>query len=146
MEAGALAGMHMVVATPQDYRPRPDVEAIARRSAAEHGGSITLVTDPRAAVADADAIYTDVWVSMGEEAEQARRLRELAPYQINAEIMALARPHAVFLHCLPAHRGQEVVTEVIDGPASVVWQQAANRMPTEQAVVFLFVTGEWENS
>jgi ornithine carbamoyltransferase len=143
MEAGALAGMHVVVATPAGYRPQPDVEAIARDIAAEQGGSIALTTDPRAAVAGADAVYTDVWVSMGEEAEQAQRLRDLAPYQITSEIMALARPYAVFMHCLPAHRGQEVAGGVIDGPASVVWEQAANRMPTEQAVVYLFVTGEW---
>jgi ornithine carbamoyltransferase len=144
MEAGALAGRHVVVATPQAYQPHPDVEALARIIAAEQGGSITLTTDPRAAVVGADAVYTDVWVSMGEETEQARRLHDLAPYQINAEIMALARPHAVFMHCLPAHRGQEVTAEVIDGPVSVVWEQAANRMPTEQAAVYLFVTGEWE--
>jgi ornithine carbamoyltransferase len=144
MEAGALAGMHVVVATPEGYQPDPDVAAIARMIATEQGGSITLITDPRTAVVGADAVYTDVWVSMGEEAEQAQRLHNLAPYQINAEIMALARPHAVFMHCLPAHRGQEVTAEVIDGPASVVWEQAANRMPTEQAAVYLFVTGEWE--
>jgi ornithine carbamoyltransferase len=143
MEAGALAGMHIVIATPPGYRPHPDVEAIARDIAAEQGGSITLTTDPRAGVVSADAVYTDVWVSMGEEAEQAQRLRDLAPYQITSEIMALARPHAVFMHCLPAHRGQEVTAEVIDGPASVVWEQAANRMPTEQAVVYSLVMGEW---
>jgi ornithine carbamoyltransferase len=145
LEAGALAGMHVVVATPEGYRPQRDVEVITRDIAAEQGGSITLTTDPRAAVMGADAVYTDVWVSMGEEAEQARRLHDLAPYQINAGIMALAQPHAVFMHCLPAHRGQEVTAEVIDGPASVVWEQAANRLPTEQAVVYLFVTREWEH-
>jgi ornithine carbamoyltransferase len=143
MEAGALAGMHVVVATPEGERPHRDVEVLARRIAAEQGGNITLVTDPRAAVVGADAVYTDVWVSMGEEAEQARRLQDLAPYQINAELMALAQPHAVFMHCLPAHRGQEVTAEVIDGPASLVWEQAANRLPTEQAVVYLLITNEW---
>jgi ornithine carbamoyltransferase len=146
MEAGALAGMHIRVSTPAGYRPDPEVEAVARRSAGRHGGSITLVANPHAAVAEADAVYTDVWVSMGEEAEQARRLHDLAPYQINDEIMALARPHAIFMHCLPAHRGQEVAAEVIDGPRSVVWQQAANRLPTEQAVIYLFVKGEWEDA
>jgi ornithine carbamoyltransferase len=79
---------------------------------------------------------------MGEEAEQAQRLRDLAPYQINAEIMALTRPLAVFMHCLPAHRGQEVTAEVIDGPLSVVWEQAANRLPTEQAVLYALVIAE----
>jgi ornithine carbamoyltransferase len=138
--------MHVVVATHEGYRPASDVESVARRIAAAQGGSITLTTDPRAAVVGADAVYTDVWVSMGEEAEQARRLRDLAPYQINARIMALAQPQAVFMHCLPAHRGQEVAAEVIDGAASLVWEQAANRMPTEQAVVYLFVTGEWQDA
>jgi ornithine carbamoyltransferase len=144
MEAGALAGMHVVVATPEGERPNPEVESIARSIAAKRGGSITLSSDPRAAVVGADAVYTDVWVSMGEEAEQAQRRLDLGPYQVNAEILALAQPHAIFLHCLPAHRGQEVTAEVIDGPASVVWEQAANRLPTEQAVIYLFVTGEWE--
>jgi ornithine carbamoyltransferase len=143
MEAGALAGMHVVIATPAGYGPQPDVEAIARDIVADHGGSITLTTDPRAAVAGADAVYTDVWVSMGEEAQQAQRLRELAPYQINAEIMTLAQPHTMFMHCLPAHRSQEVTADIIDGPASVVWEQAANRLPTEQAVLYSFVVDEW---
>jgi ornithine carbamoyltransferase len=143
MEAGALMGMHVVVASPPGYRPNPDVVAMAQRSAAEHGGTISIVTDPREAAAGADAIYTDVWVSMGEEAKAAQRLRDLAPYQVNAELMALAKPHAVFMHCLPAHRGQEVTAEVIDGPQSIVWQQAANRMPTEQAMLDLLLTGNW---
>jgi ornithine carbamoyltransferase len=145
MEAGALAGMHVVVATPEGERPHRDVETIARRIAAEQGGSITLTSNPRAAVVGADAVYTDVWVSMGEEAEQARRPHDLAPYQVSAELMALAQPHAVFMHCLPAHRGQEVAAEVIDGPASAVWEQAANRMPTEQAVIYLLITHEWRS-
>jgi ornithine carbamoyltransferase len=136
-------GMHLVVATPPSYRPHPDVAAMARRSAEDHGGTITIVTDAREAAAGADAIYTDVWVSMGEEAKAAQRLRDLAPYQVNAELMALAKPHAVFMHCLPAHRGQEVTAEVIDGPQSIVWQQAANRMPTEQAMLDLLLTGNW---
>lgn len=143
MEAGALAGMHVVVATPPRYRPDAAIEAQTRAVAAEHGGSIETVVDPRAAVADADVVYTDVWVSMGEEAEQQERLRALAPFQVTAELMELAPPHAIFLHCLPAHRGQEVAADVIDGPASLVWRQAANRMPTEQAVIYRLVTGTW---
>jgi ornithine carbamoyltransferase len=74
-----------------------------------------------------------------------QRLRDLAPYQVSAEIMAAAPPSAVFMHCLPAHRGQEVTADIIDGPASVVWQQAANRLPTEQALIYLFVTGDWDS-
>ena len=143
MEAGALMGMHVVVASPPGYRPHPDVEAEARRIAEEQGGTITVVTDPREAAAGADAIYTDVWVSMGQEAEAAERRRDLAPYQVNADLMALAKPHAVFMHCLPAHRGQEVTADVIDGPQSVVWQQALNRLPTEQALLDLLLAGDW---
>jgi ornithine carbamoyltransferase len=143
IEAGALAGMHIIVATPSGEQPRAEIVSLARDIAAEHGGSITLTSDPRAAVAGADAVYTDVWVSMGGEAGASQHLRDLAPYQITPDMMALARPRAVFMHCLPAHRGQEVAAEVIDGPRSIVWAQAANRMPTEQAVVYLFVTREW---
>ena len=98
---------------------------------------------PREAVRGADAVYTDVWVSMGEESEQAARLRELEPFRVTPELMALANPHAVFMHCLPAHRGQEVAAEVIDGPISVVWQQAANRLPTEQALLHSLIKGNW---
>jgi ornithine carbamoyltransferase len=143
MEAGALAGMRVVIAAPQNYRPKQNIEALARRVAAEHGSTISIVGDPVEAVRGADVIYTDVWVSMGDEAEQERRLRDFAPYQVDAELMKHARPHAVFMHCLPAHRGQEVAAEVIDGPQSIVWQQAANRLPTEQAVIYLLVTAQW---
>jgi len=144
MEAGALLGMHVVVATPEGYQPHADVTAFARTAGAASGGTITIGTDPAMAVAGADVVYTDVWVSMGEEAEQARRLHDLRPYQVNAQLLALARPRVVFMHCLPAHRGQEVTAEVIDGPASIVWQQAANRMPTEQALIYLLVSGNWD--
>ena len=89
-------------------------------------------------------VYTDVWVSMGDEAEQERRLAELGLYQVTPLLMAQAAPGAVFLHCLPAHRGQEVAAEVIDGPQSLVFDQAANRLATEQAVLYALTTGEWE--
>lgn len=141
MEAGALAGIHVVVASPAGERPQSAIEATARALATHHGGTISVVADPYAAAVGADAFYTDVWVSMGEESDQERRLRDLAAYQVNAEIMALAQPHAVFMHCLPAHRGQEVTADVLDGPASIVWQQAANRLPTEQAVIYTLVMG-----
>ena len=122
IEAGALTGVEVVVAAPPGYGPTvPGAE---------------VVEDPRVAVDGAHAVYTDVWVSMGEEGERERRLRELEPYRVDAELMALARPEAVFLHCLPAHRGEEVADEVIDGPQSVVWQQAANRLPTEEALLY----------
>ncbi len=137
MEAGALAGMDIRVACPPGYEP--DAE-IVRASGAR------LTHDPYEAIEGAHAVYTDVWVSMGEEAEQQRRLAELARYQVTPALMAQAAVGAVFLHCLPAHRGQEVAAEVIDGPQSLVFLQAANRLPTEQAVLYALITGQWEGS
>jgi ornithine carbamoyltransferase len=143
MEAGALSGVEVVVASPPAYQ----AEAIERRQVLEfvaaHHGHVGLVEDPHEAVAGAHAVYTDVWVSMGAEADAEKRMRELAPYQVTPELMAAAEPDAIFMHCLPAHRGEEVAAEVIDGPASEVWRQAANRLPTEQAIVYALVTGGW---
>ena len=135
MEAGALAGMHVVIAAPDGYQPSLPITVQAREIAHRHGGSVEVTADVDRAVADAHAVYTDVWVSMGEEAEQERRRAQLRAYQVDAELMAKAAPDAVFMHCLPAHRGQEVSGVVIDGRQSVVFEQAANRLPTEQAVV-----------
>jgi ornithine carbamoyltransferase len=98
--------------------------------------------DPGQAVAGAHVVYTDVWVSMGEEAEQAERLATLRPYQVTTELMAHARPNAFFMHCPPAHRGYEVAAEVIDGEHSAVWEQAGNRPPTEQAVLHTVISPE----
>jgi ornithine carbamoyltransferase len=135
MEAGALAGMHVTVATPRGYGPHPDVTRRAMELSGLHGGSINVMHDPRSAVDDADAVYTDVWVSMGEDAERERRMTDLQAYQVNKTLMRAAAPEAVFMHCLPAHRGLEVTAEVIDGPSSIVWEQVANRLPTEQATL-----------
>jgi ornithine carbamoyltransferase len=136
IQAAALTGFELRLACPPGYHPDPEILAGA-------GGEAFVVADPRDAVAGAQAVYTDVWVSMGEEAEQQRRQAALARYQVSSRLMALAAPDAIFLHCLPAHRGQEVAAEVIDGPQSVVWQQAANRLPTEQAVLYALTTGDW---
>ena len=135
MEAGALAGMHVAVARPPGYEPDHDVTIRALALAAEHGGSIHLGHDPRAAVADADAVYTDAWVSMGEDAGRERRLTDPQTYQVDDALMRAAAPEAVFMHCLPAHRGREVTAEIIDGPRSIVWEQASNRLPTAQATL-----------
>jgi ornithine carbamoyltransferase len=129
-EAAVLCGFELVVACPSGYER--DVPGA------------TLVADPADAVRGAHAVYTDVFVSMGDEAEASQRLRDLAPYQVNAALLALAEPDAVFMHCLPAHRGQEVTAEVIDGPRSVVWQQAENRLPTEEAILYALIAGRWE--
>ena len=144
MEAGALAAMDVRVACPPGYEPDADILRGAQLAAAENGGGVRVVHDPHEAVEGAHAVYTDVWVSMGDEAEQQRRLAELASYQVTPSLMAQAAPGAVFLHCLPAHRGQEVAAEVIDGPQSLVFLQAANRLATEQAVLYALTTGEWE--
>ncbi len=144
MEAGALATMDIRIACAPGYEPDPEIVEGAERSARENGGSVRVVYDPHEAVEGAHAVYTDVWVSMGDEAEQERRLAELAHYQVTPQLMAQAADDAVFMHCLPAHRGQEVAAEVIDGPQSLVFEQAANRLPTEQAVIYALTTGEWE--
>ncbi len=133
--AGVTAGMHVRVASPDDYTPRPDVADAAHRRAAETGGSLTLFTDPAAAAAGADVIVTDTWVSMGKEEEKLARIRDLGAYKVTAALMALAAPEAIFIHCLPADRGYEVDSEVIDGPQSVVWDEAENRLHAQKALL-----------
>ena len=133
IEAAALTGIDLRLACPEGYRPDPEI-----------GAGANVMEDPRAAVAGARAVYTDVWVSMGDEAERRRRLADLEPYRVTPGLMAVAASDAIFLHCLPAHRGEEVAADVIDGAGSAVWQQAANRLPTEQAVLYALVTGDWE--
>ena len=144
MEAGALAGMHVVVGTPPGFEPDPAITDAAARTALAHGGSIAVVHDPAEAVAGANAVYTDVWVSMGDdEASRVKREEVLSAYQVDTELMRRADREAVFLHCLPAHRGEEVESEVIDGPASVVFRQAENRLWTEEAVLYAYIRRAW---
>jgi len=133
--ACAVAGMHVRVASPLDYSPDDAVVADADAIAATTGGSVTLYTDPLEAVAAADVVVTDTWVSMGKEAEKAERVATFGQYQVNAELMALAKPDALFLHCLPADRGFEVTAEVIDGPQSVIWDEAENRLHAQKALM-----------
>ena len=138
---GAVAGMDVRVAGPYGYLPRPDIVADAKRVAAETGGSILVTTDAKEAVKDADCVFTDTWVSMGEEAEYAIRSKPFWDYQVNTELMALAKPDALFQHCLPAYRGKEVTAEVIDGPQSVVWDEAENRLHAQKALL-TWLTGK----
>ena len=133
--ACATAGMHVRVASPEDYAPREDVVADADRIAAGTGGSVTLYTDPLEAAAGADVIVTDTWVSMGKEEEKIARLRDLGAYKVTDDTMTLARPEAIFIHCLPADRGYEVDAAVIDGPQSVVWDEAENRLHAQKALL-----------
>ncbi|WP_396658870.1 ornithine carbamoyltransferase [Microbacterium sp.] len=132
---GVTAGMHVRVASPVEYAPRDDVVADADRRAQETGGSVTLYTDPNEAAAGADVIVTDTWVSMGKEDEKLQRLRDLTPYKVSQELMTLAKDDAIFIHCLPADRGYEVDAEVIDGPQSVVWDEAENRLHAQKALL-----------
>jgi ornithine carbamoyltransferase len=142
MEACALAGVDLAVATPDGYQPLPAVTVQARDRAERHGGRLYLTRDPVAAVKDADVVYTDVWLPMGEaESKGAARTAALRPYQVNADLMGHASPSAVFLHCLPAHRGEEVTAEVIDGPQSLVFAQADNGRYAAQSVLFALVSG-----
>jgi ornithine carbamoyltransferase len=143
LEAGALAGMHVTVASPVGFWPRAEVLERATAFARSSGGSVSVVSDPRDTVGGANAVYTDVWVSMGQDEESERRREELSRFRVDAALMSRAADDAIFLHCLPAHRGQEVAADVIDGPRSAVWQQAANRLPTEQALLYALVTGDW---
>ena len=133
--AGATAGMHVRVASPLDYAPTDSVVAAADVAAAKTGGSVTLYTDPIEAVAGSDVVVTDTWVSMGKEEEKAERLTTLGSYRVDTELMALAKSDALFLHCLPADRGYEVTADVIDGPQSVVWDQAENRLHAQKALM-----------
>jgi ornithine carbamoyltransferase len=146
MEAAALAGMWVRIASPPDYEPDSGVVAEARALAASRGGAIEILDDARAAVSGADAVYTDVWVSMGEEDQQAERFARLERYRVDDALMSKAARHAVFMHCLPAHRGQEVSASVIDGPQSIVFEQARNRLPTEQALLHTLISGRWDES
>ncbi len=132
---GASLGAHVVVACPAGYEPKPDAMDWARRRAESTGGSVEVTRDPADAVRGADVVYTDVWASMGQEAESEKRRRIFAGYQVNGELFARARPDAIFMHCLPAHRGEEVTDDVVDSPRSVVFPQAENRVHAQKAVL-----------
>ena len=136
--AGAMLGVHIRVASPAGFELPAHVMVEAARVARE-GGSVELMSDPVAAVAGVDAVYTDVWTSMGQEDESAERENVFRPYQVNAELMRAAGPHARFMHCLPAHRGAEVTDEVIDDIQSVVFEQAENRLHTQKALLALLM-------
>jgi ornithine carbamoyltransferase len=133
--AGANAGLHVRVGTPSGYLPDPAVVDAARRRAAETGGSVTVTHDPHAAADGADVLATDTWVSMGQEVETAERAAPFVPFALDAAALARAATGAVVLHCLPAYRGNEVAAEVIDGPASAVWDEAENRLHAQKGLL-----------
>jgi ornithine carbamoyltransferase len=135
MFAGALLGAHISVVTPSGYEPKPDAVAWATAQAAKTGGSCVVTNDPVGGVRGADVIYTDVWASMGQEAEAAARKKIFLPYQVNEAMVANAKADVSFMHCLPAHRGEEVSAGVIDSPRSVVFQEAENRLHAQKAIM-----------
>lgn len=132
---GAMAGMHVSVAAPAGYQPAREIVARASEIASQTGGSVSVCGTPAEAISGADAVTTDTWISMGQESEKAKRIADFAGYTIDAELMAKANSKAIFLHCLPAYRGYEVAAEVIDGPQSVIWDEAENRLHAQKALL-----------
>jgi ornithine carbamoyltransferase len=139
MIAGARVGAHVRIATPAGYEPEAKIVEAARRDAAATQGTIELSHEPEQAVSGAQALYTDVWASMGQESEAEARAAIFAPYQVNAALMSKAALEAVFLHCLPAHRGFEVTSEVMDSPRSIVFDQAENRLHVQKAILLMLL-------
>ena len=140
MLLATLMGHRVRVATPEGYEPLEEIIAQAQRNAAQSGGQLLLTHNPQEAVADADVVYTDVWVSMGFETEREIRLRHFRPFQVNRELLRYAKPDAIVLHCLPARRGEEITDEVLDGEQSAVWDQAENRLHTQKALIALMLS------
>ena len=141
---GAIMGAHVVVATPGG-KWSPDESAVntARAIAAKSGGKVEVLTDPEAAAKDASVLYTDVWMSMGDpEAERSEKLASLSPFAVTQNLMSMTSKDSIFMHCLPAHRGEEVSAEVLDGPKSVIWREAFHRRTTIQAILYHLVRGE----
>jgi len=141
MLAAASLGASISVGTPRGYEPDVAITEAARELAAASGASVSVVNDPIEAVAGADAVYTDVWASMGQEDEAADRSKIFAPFQVDQKLFSYAAKHAVFMHCLPAHRGDEVTAAVIDSPRSVVFDQAENRLHVQKSILVLLLEG-----
>jgi ornithine carbamoyltransferase len=143
MFAGAQLGVDVSVATPHGYEPKADAVRWARQRGRETGASCTITNDPVEAVEGADVVYTDVWASMGLEAEAEKRSKLFRPFQVNGQLFRKAKKDAIFMHCLPAHRGDEVTNEVIDSPRSIVFQQAENRLHAQKAIMLELMKGEF---
>jgi ornithine carbamoyltransferase len=137
----ACLGSSIRIATPKGYACNPQIVADAKKIAKQTGAQLEFLTDPHAAVTGVDAVYTDAWASMGQEQESAERARIFPPYQVNRELMAEAAPHAVFMHCLPAHRGEEVTDEVMDCEQSVIFDQAENRLHVQKSILYILLGG-----
>ncbi len=135
MEGGAMVGMNVTICSPMEYEPNPNIVKRACAIAEKNHSKIIVSNDPKKAVIAADILYTDTWVSMGYEGEGASRKTPFLPFQINQELVNRAKPDCLIMHCLPAHRGEEITDEVMDGPNSVIFKQAANRLPTHQSIL-----------
>jgi ornithine carbamoyltransferase len=135
--SAAMTGMEIIVASPPGYQPGESLVEQARAA----GGRVRVVSDPAEAVRDADVLYTDIWVSMGDEEERAERMRALKDYTIDSRLLAQASPDALVMHCLPAHRGEEITDEVLEGPQSIVWDQAENRLHAQKALLVRLLAG-----
>ena len=140
--SAAQLGSRIRIATPEEYGPNPQVLADAREISRHTGAKLELMTDPEEAVSGADAVYTDAWTSMGHEHEAEERANVFPPYQVNEQLMARARPHAVFMHCLPARRNEEVTDQVLDSVRSVVFEQAENRLHVQKAILMMLAGGK----
>lgn len=134
-------GIDISIASPDGYKPNPVYIAWSVANAGKHGSKVTICTDPIEACQNADVLYTDVWASMGQESESAKRKQDFAGYQINSDCLKAAKNDCIFLHCLPAHRGEEVTADVIDGPHSVIFDEAENRLHAQKAVMALLMAG-----
>jgi ornithine carbamoyltransferase len=133
--------MDFAIAGPRGYELHPGVWTLGQKLAAVSGNTLTATYDPHEAVADADVIYTDVWASMGQEEESEVRARAFRPYQVNQALVAEAKADVIVMHCLPAHRGEEITDEVCDGPHSVLWEQAENRLHAQKAILVKLLAG-----
>ena len=139
MFGGAKAGMHVTICSPSGYEPDPEIARLAREDAKRTGATINIHGDPGEAAGIADVIYTDVWASMGQEEEHRQRVEAFARYQVNGALLAAAREDVLVMHCLPAHRGEEITDEVVDGPNSIVFDQAENRLHVQKAILALVI-------
>jgi ornithine carbamoyltransferase len=137
----ACLGSSIRIATPKGYSCNPEIVAEAKKIAKQTGAKLEFLTDPHAAVAGVDAVYTDAWASMGQEQESAKRAEIFPPYQVNKKLMAEAAPHAVFMHCLPAHRGEEATDDIMDSEQSVIFDQAENRLHVQKAILYILLGG-----
>jgi ornithine carbamoyltransferase len=139
MFGGAKMGMHVAIASPHGYKPDKNITGLAETDARENGGRIEIVTDPSEAAKDADVLYTDVWASMGQEKDALKRAEAFTGYQVNDEILRSANKEAIVMHCLPAHRGEEITEAVFEGPQSVIFDEAENRLHAQKAIMALVI-------